>query len=211
MKRNFSGIHLKEVMRLVPAEVTTPWQIEAMPRPPSEALQTHLRRLEAFDLQTTEQAKTLLIDALFAETVFPHPKLKVWKAATLNTDTLTGVADYLIAPKRAYLETPLLCAVEAKRDDFERGRAQCLAELVACRENNRKEGHEIDVFGIVSNGQAWQFYKLTPANEVYETPLYSLREMNDLLNQVATLISQSRRFRRKVPILICCYLKYGLR
>ena len=84
--------------------------------------------------------------------VSQHPNLKVWKAAVLNTDTLTGVADYLIAPRLAYLTTPLLCVVEAKRDDFERGRAQCLAEMVACRENNHHEGHDIEIFGIVSNG-----------------------------------------------------------
>jgi hypothetical protein len=42
----------------------------------------------------------------------------------LSTDTLTGKADYVMAPHRAYLETPLLCVAEAKKDDFERGAAQ---------------------------------------------------------------------------------------
>ena len=45
-------------------------------------------------------------------------ELKVWKAAPLESDTLMGVADYLITPKRVYVETPLLCVAEAKRDDF---------------------------------------------------------------------------------------------
>ena len=42
---------------------------------------------------------------------------------------------------------------EAKKDDFEKGAAQCVAEMVVCRETNTTDGHFIDVHGIVSNGQ----------------------------------------------------------
>lgn len=86
-----------------------------------------------------------------------HSNLKVWKEAVLNTDTTTGAADYVIAPKRAYLATPLLCVAEAKKDDFEKGQIQCIAEMIACQWNNKKENLQIDIFGIASNGQAWQF------------------------------------------------------
>ena len=85
----------------------------------------------------------------------------MWKGAALESDTLIGTADYLIAPKRAYLAYPLLCVTEAKRDDFEQGRTQCVAEMIACRDNNHREAFDTDVYGIVSNGQGWQFYKLT--------------------------------------------------
>lgn len=194
MKRNFSGMTLKDALLLLGQGNLLAWDLPAVPRPPSDALQTHLRRLDAFDTQTTKQAKTLLIDALFAETVSLHPNLKVWKAAVLNTNTLTGVADYLIAPRLAYLTTPLLCAVEAKRDDFERGRAQCLAEMVACRDNNQQEGHNNDaVFGIVSNGQGWQFYKLAQTGEVYETDLLTISDLPRLLGALDYLCAECAR------------------
>jgi hypothetical protein len=77
-----------------------------------------MRRFVVFNLENSEAAKLLVVDALFAEVVSRHPRLKVWKAAPLETDTLTGVADYVIAPNRGYLNTPLLCVAEAKRDDF---------------------------------------------------------------------------------------------
>jgi hypothetical protein len=80
-------------MQLIPAEHFTRWHLPALPRPPIDFFKEDLRRLEAFDLKSSEQAKTLLIDALFAEAVPLHPRLKVWKAATISTDTLTGVAD----------------------------------------------------------------------------------------------------------------------
>src|SRR5262245_47521147 len=107
-KRNYAAFTLKEAMKLIPAEQFTHWHLPASPRPPSDFFQEDLRRLEAFDLKSSEQAKALLIDALLAEVVPMHPRLKVWKAAALSTDTLTGIADYMMAPRRAYLETPLL-------------------------------------------------------------------------------------------------------
>lgn len=180
-KRNYSVMKLAEAMHLVGRESLTRWQLNAPARPPGDALQTHLQRLDVFDLESTEQAKTLLIDALFAEIVGNYPKLKIWKAETLETDTLTGVADYLIAPRRAYLATPLLCVTEAKRDDFEKGRVQCLAEMVACQWNNKQGNLDIDVYGIVSNGQVWRFYKLTKTNDAYETNQYGIEDLPGLL------------------------------
>ena len=105
-KRNYSAIKLDEVMQLVGRESLIRWQLNVPARPPGDALQIHLQRLEVFDLESSEQAKTLLIDALFAEIVINYPKLKIWKAEALETDTLIGVADYLIAPRRAYLVYP---------------------------------------------------------------------------------------------------------
>ena len=180
-KRNYSTIKLEEVMQLIGRDTLVLWHIEALPRLPSDALETHLQRLSVFDLESSEQAKTLLIDALFAEIVQDHPTLKIWKSAILNTDTLSGVADYLIAPRRIYLATPLLCVTEAKRDDFEKGRTQCVAEMYACAWNNRQRGHETDVFGIVSNGQGWRFYRLATSGDAYETDFYFTSEMPKLL------------------------------
>jgi len=150
-------------------------------RVPSENFQENRRRLEAFDLENSEQARILLMDAIFAEVVPGHPQLKIWKAAPLETDTLIGVADYLIAPKRAFVTTPLLCVAEAKKDDFLQGRAQCLAEMAACRWNNKNNDLMIPIFGIVSNGVGWQFYRLTPEGEVFESDLYSTKHLNELL------------------------------
>jgi hypothetical protein len=180
-KQNYSAITLEEAMQLIGRDTLHAWSLNAPPRPPGDTLNEILRRFESFDLQSSESAKTLLIDALFVEIVPLHPNLKVWKEAILNTDTLTGVADYVIAPKRAYMATPLLCVAEAKKDDFAKGRIQCLAEIAACRWSNQQRGHTIDVYGIVSNGQAWQFYKLCLTGDAFETGLYTTEFLPELL------------------------------
>jgi hypothetical protein len=181
MKRKYSGLTLEEAMQLIPAERLTHWNLDAPARPPSDFLRAGLRRLESFDLVSSEAAKMLLIDELLQEIVPEYPQLKVWKAALLETDTLTGTADYIIAPNRAYMATPLLCVVEAKRDDFEAGRVQCIAEMVACAWKNRQKNLERSVYGIVSNGQGWVFYRLTLPGEVFETGVYTTQYLPQML------------------------------
>ena len=180
-KQNYSAMTLEEAIQLIGRDTLTAWNLKTPPRPPSETLQEILRRLQYFDLKVSEPAKTLLIDALFVEIIPHHEKLKVWKEALLNTDTTTGFVDYLIAPNRAYLATPLLCVAEAKKDDFAKGQIQCLAEMAACRWSNQQRGLEIEVYGIVSNGQGWQFYKLTRAGEVFETDQYGMKYLSGVL------------------------------
>ena len=180
-KRNFSNIKLDEAMPLIGVDDFLRWTLDAPPRPPSNHLKEALQRLEAFDTLGSEAAKLLLVDTLLSEIVPNHPPLKVWKGKPLISPTLTGFADYLITPRYAYIKTPLLCAAEAKKDDFEQGRAQCVAELAACREKNLADGYDLDLFGFVSNGQTWIFYRLTTTNDIYETTEYNLESMPRLL------------------------------
>ena len=189
-KQNYSAMTLEQAMGLLGRESLTAWHLHAQPRPPGDTLKDILSRFEFFDLQSSEPAKTLLIDALFVEIVPAHKKLKVWKEAILNTDTTTGVADYVIAPKRAYMATPLLCVAEAKKDDFAKGRVQCLGEMAACRWSNQQRGLDIDIYGIVSNGQNWQFYRLTRAGEIFETGSYTTEFLPELLGALDTICAE---------------------
>lgn len=193
MLRSFSALTLKEAMQMVPAENVEPWVLPGPSLAPSATLTDNLQRLQVFDLTNSEAAKHLLIDALFAEIVPHHPPLKIWKFEPLESDTLAGVADYLFAPRRMYAATPLLCVAEAKKDDFVQGRAQCIGEMVTCRWNNRRDKREIDVYGIVSNGQDWQFYKLTPQNAVWETNIYAISNLPELLGALSYVCAECAR------------------
>ena len=193
-RRKYATFSLRDAMQLIPSEQFIPWTPSEIARSPSETLLTNLRNLEAFDMKTSEAAKVLLMDLIFAEVVPSHPQLKIWKEVILIPDTLTGVADYVIAPKRAYLETPLLCVTEAKRDDFERGTAQCVAEMFACQWHNRQENHRTDVFGIVSNGQDWRFYKLTEANQTFESSIYPITNLPELLGILDAVCGECANF-----------------
>lgn len=77
-------------------------------------------------------------------------------------ETLSGTPDYLISTKselgKPVVGIPLIVLVEAKKNDFEQGWGQCLAELIAAQKIN--DAPDFPVYGIVSDGIWWQFGQL---------------------------------------------------
>ncbi|RKZ66987.1 MAG: hypothetical protein DRR16_16685 [Candidatus Parabeggiatoa sp. nov. 3] len=94
-----------------------------------------------------------------------HNRLKLWSHRDLNYDNnLCGEPDYFFSAWRdevidKLVNTPILAVAEAKKQDFDGGWAQCLAEMIACQKLNQ-EG-DFTVYGIVSTGIVWQFGKLS--------------------------------------------------
>ncbi|MFN9648627.1 MAG: hypothetical protein ACK58Z_09060 [Pseudanabaena sp.] len=173
-KKRVSSCDLASAYKQLGIKTLTHWELPDLAMAPSEFFIKRLERLHRnFDLRSYEESKKLLIDAFCEEAMDSIDKLKIWKGGKIESDILIGNADYLIAARQDYLDTPFLCIVEAKRDDFEQGLAQCLVEMQACQWENRQVGKEIDVLGIVTNGQGWIFYKLTLTDKVYETGMYS--------------------------------------
>jgi hypothetical protein len=125
-----------------------------------------------------------------------HSSLRIWKEILLQTDRLTGYVDYLIAPFDRMPTFPLLCVVEAKKDNFERGGAQCLAEMYACRWQNTQAGLDQPVYGIVSNGHAWQFYQLRE-NQVLESATYGTANQADLLGALDYMLGECEKLIRR--------------
>ena len=120
--------------------------------------------MENLPVFTSEGARTEAIIFPILREVYKDysDKFVLWiqKSFSYNAK-LNGTPDYLIATKsplgKTVLAKPLLGVVEAKKNDFEVGWAQCLAELVAIQKLN--DDDENDVFGVVTDGERWQFGK----------------------------------------------------
>ena len=82
-------------------------------------------------------------------------------------ETLNGTPDYLVATKSelgmTVLGIPLVMMVEAKKNDFELGWGQCLAEMVAAQKMN--DDFSYPIYGIVTDGTSWEFGQLI--NDVF--------------------------------------------
>ena len=121
--------------------------------------------LENIDVFTSEAARTEVIIFPILREVYKryNDTYSLWiqKPITYN-ERLTGTPDYLIATKSALgktvLETPLVVIAEAKKNDFEQGWGQCLAELIAAQKINLND--RFAVYGIVTDGKLWEFGKL---------------------------------------------------
>jgi hypothetical protein len=173
-KKGFSKFSHKEAYEYLQIEHLISWHIEFETVEPSELFQKHLERMSIFDIQGSEEGKKIIIDAILIEALQDfREKLKIWKGVNLAGDIAQGEADYLVTVNKGYLETPFLCIIEAKRDDFYQGLAQCLVEMKTCQWKHQQEGRNIDILGIVSNGETWKYYKLDKHNIAFETIPYS--------------------------------------
>lgn len=180
-KKSFSSFSYKEAFQQLGIVELQRWYIESEPIAISDFFRQRLERLQRFDLESLEVSKTLLIDAICEEGLEGLDRLKVWKGAYLEGEKTYGNADYLIAERRGYLEAPYVCVIEAKKDNFEQGAAQCLVEMQACQWVNRQLGREIAIYGIVTNGEGWKFYRLQLDGVVSASLLYGIGEMSILL------------------------------
>jgi hypothetical protein len=181
-KKNFSSFTRREAFKQLAIKELTPWVAPIEPQPAGDFFQERLARLRRnFDLESCEESKKLIIDAVCEEVLERHDRLRIWKGASLEGQNTAGVADYLVAERQGYLEAPFLCIIEAKKDDFEQGAAQCLVEMQACQWENQQVNRSIDILGIVTNGNAWAFYQLTVQNQVYATDLYALSDVETVL------------------------------
>ncbi|MDE0012642.1 MAG: hypothetical protein OXU36_15935 [Candidatus Poribacteria bacterium] len=117
-------------------------------------------------------------------------------------ETLSGTPDYLIATKSelgiTVVGTPLIILVEAKKNDFEEGWGQCLAELVAAQKI--KGDPDAPVYGIVSDGERWQFGKLVGDGFTQNRMNFSIDNLPTLfgaINAVFKAASQTESARSK--------------
>jgi hypothetical protein len=114
------------------------------------------------DIFTSEASRSeVVISPLLREMYKKYcEKYSFWIQKSISFDeVLTGTPDYIFSKKsslgKTVLEVPLVIVVEAKRNDFEQGWGQCLAELVAAQKMN--ENAERPVYGVVTDGNLWQF------------------------------------------------------
>lgn len=138
----------------------------AEPSEPSEHfLQDFAFCREHIDIFASEAARCEAIIFPILKEIYKRyaDRYALWIQKPITYDeTLNGTPDYLISTKselgRPVVGTPLIILVEAKKNDFEQGWGQCLAELVTAQKINKNL--EFPVYGIVSDGTWWQFGRL---------------------------------------------------
>ncbi len=134
--------------------------------PPSQFLQEFQFTMENINVFSSEASRCeAIIFPILREAYKPYADTyALWIRQPITYDEiLSGTPDYLVATKSelgmTVVGTPLIILVQAKKNDFEQGWGQCLAELVGAQKIN--DDPDVPVYGIVSDGERWQFGKLT--------------------------------------------------
>ena len=96
--------------------------------------------------------------------------------------------------KPILLLAPYLILVEAKKDNFEEGWGQCLAELVAAQKLNNNQLNDNQhnlVFGVVSNGKMWEFGNLQDNLFTKNVRYYTLENLSALMGALHFIFTES--------------------
>jgi hypothetical protein len=115
----------------------------------------------------------------------------LWSHKAISYDSdLVGIPDYLISKRsdlgKIVFEAPYIAVVEAKKDDFSGGWAQCGAEMYAMQKLNQNVN--LTIFGIVSNGETWEIAQLQDDEFTLFTPRYDINNLKKLYNALSTVM-----------------------
>lgn len=164
---------------------------------PGDMLLNYLRRnVPLATAINTEKAKSeLIIAPLVFELVRLLPgKVSVFSGVDFTVDTargLNGVCDFLISrsPQQFYISCPIATIVEAKNDNIKNGLAQCLAEMIAAKMFNEREGTTVAcVYGVVTNGNQWKFLSLHNNLVMFDRSDYYINEPGKILGILVHMV-----------------------
>jgi hypothetical protein len=164
--------------------------------PPAGSLEDLEFNRANMDVFSSEASRTELVISPLLREAYKRfaDKLSFWIQKPLSYDEkLSGVPDYLIATKSALgktvLETPLVVIVAAKKNDFEQGWGQCLAELIAAQKINDEPGRP--VYGIVTDGELWKFGRLVESEFTLEPKGYTLSDLPELFGALVHVLEKA--------------------
>jgi hypothetical protein len=120
----------------------------------------------------------------------------LWSHKPIEYDAqLSGVPDYLISKRsdlgKIVFEVPYIAVVEAKKDDFSGGWAQCGAEMYAMQKIN--QNLNLTIYGVVSNGETWEFAQLAKDQFTFFTNRYDINDLKKLYNALSTVMVLCKR------------------
>ena len=158
-----------------------------------EDLTFNINQLDVF---SSEAARCELIILPVLREVYKKfaAQFSLWVQKPMNyTPELSGTPDYMVSKRshlgKTVLEFPLLMLVEAKKNDFEQGWAQCLAELWAAQHLNQQP--DLAVYGIVSDGKYWEFGQLQQQRFIKNSESFSIDDLPELVAALDFIFGQA--------------------
>ncbi len=101
-----------------------------------------------------------------------------------RTQGLNGYCDFLISnsPNQVFIEAPVVCLVEAKKESLQSGYPQCIAEMVAAQLFNKQHGRPLQyVLGVVTMGSEWKFLTLRDKTVFIDFDDYHISQVAKIL------------------------------
>lgn len=125
-----------------------------------------------------------------------YKKTSFWVQKTISyNDNLNGTPDYVVSKRsdlgKTMLEFPILIIIEAKKNDFDQGWAQCLSGLVAAEFIN--DNLQMEIFGIVTDGKLWEFGKLMDKKFTKNIYSFTVAELTNLFGALKFVFGEATK------------------
>ncbi|MDX2305270.1 MAG: hypothetical protein NW226_20845 [Microscillaceae bacterium] len=132
----------------------------------SDWLKTTLSKAKFVPLNNEKAKAERVISHILVEVAESfYDKVTLFSGEELLVDSsrdLSGECDFffILAPRKPYLESPIISLVEAKDEDMDYGIAQCAAQLYGAKLFNEMEGKNFPVlYGCATDGVEWKFMR----------------------------------------------------
>lgn len=145
----------------------------------------------------SEKARSEFIIApiLLASRDLSHNRVTVYSGQRLESDPssgLTGECDFILALTQPLpiIQAPIVCIVEAKKNDIDSGFGQCAAQMVGARRINERDMTGLStIFGCITTGEDWQFLKLEDDTLAIDSQRYYINNVGLLLAVLQAIIA----------------------
>jgi hypothetical protein len=146
----------------------------------------------------TEKARSelIIINILLELKIAFKDQISLFSGIDFTVDKekgLNGYCDFIISksPEQLYLESPVICIVEAKNENIISGLGQCIAEMYAAKIFNENEENKLScIYGAVTSGNEWKFIKLQQETAYIDKDRYYI---NDIQKIMAVLIEMAKK------------------
>ncbi|BAY97846.1 hypothetical protein NIES37_17930 [Tolypothrix tenuis PCC 7101] len=110
-----------------------------------------------------------------------------------SSQGLNGNCDFIISrsPELLIVNAPVVTIVEAKKENLNAGLGQCVAEMIAAKLFNEREGNNIKtIYGTVTSGTNWKFLKLL--GQIVEIDLneYYINDIGKILGILSSVMTE---------------------
>ena len=120
----------------------------------------------ALNINTEKARSELIIAPVLVELrrLLNH-RISLFSGIDFTVDSskgLTGFCDYILSNSsdQIFLQSPVVCLVEAKNENIRTGYGQCIAEMIAAQLFNERAGHSVPyILGIITTGSNWKFLR----------------------------------------------------
>ncbi|MEH2398351.1 hypothetical protein [Nostoc sp.] len=146
----------------------------------------------------TEKSRSEMIIApiLIAVRKYLNNQISLFSGIDFTVDSaqgLNGNCDFIISrsPELLILNAPVITIVEAKKENINAGLGQCVAEMLAAKLFNEREGNNIQtIYGTVTTGTNWKFLKLI--EQVIEIDLseYYINDIGKIIGILSNILTE---------------------